>query len=175
MAVVLRYPKVWLVCLVTLGYLLLPGYLPPRFKVEHDWDSGPNWFGQPTWTAFVYADGLLISLCVLRFLIVRGNRRASDATAWYCLALAVYLPAIWLLVVVDWDNDAVAPIACWVGVPIALLFVPSVVFCADLLLRPALSPARYALRSALEIVVLVPLWSFLWGFVEFLILGWFGP
>src|SRR5438105_8062362 len=127
-------PLVWVGCLVCLGYLLLPGVVPPRVEVEKDWQSGPNWFGHPSWTAYLYGVGLLIGLCALRFLILRGGRPASDAAVWYCLALAALLPAIWLLVVTDWDNEFVAETACWVGMPIALLFVPSVLFCVDLLL-----------------------------------------
>ncbi len=174
MTVVLKYPKSCLVCIIALGYFLLPRILPPRFAVEQEWHSGVNWFGQPNWTAFFYAGGLLISLCTLRFLVVRGSRRASDAIAWYCLALAVFLPAIWLLVVVDWDNEAVAPVACWVGDPIALLCIPTIVFGADLVLRPSLTPAGYALRSIFEIVVLVPIWCLVWVYVMLLILGWVG-
>ena len=175
MRLVRIFPLLGAGCLVCCGYLLLPGLLPPRAEVERDWDSGPNWFGQPSWTSFPYAVGILVVLCVVRFLILRTAHPASYAVAWYCLALAVFVPAIWLLVVIDWDNEAVSKVACWVGYPISLLVVPSVLFCVDLRLFPSLSAGVYAVRSVVEMVILVPTWLFLWIWVELLFLGWWGP
>jgi hypothetical protein len=171
----LKSAKAWLTLAVAAGYLLLPRLVPHRFETEKDWCPGYNWFGQPHWTALLYGGGLLIALCTLRFLIVTKSRRASDAVAWYCLALAVILPAVWLLVVVDWDNEAVAEIACWVGYPIALLTVPSCLFCLDLVSRSPLSPGSCALRTLAELCGLVPVWLFVWTYAEFFILGWVGP
>ncbi|MBI1916157.1 MAG: hypothetical protein HYS12_15700 [Planctomycetes bacterium] len=116
----------------------------------------------------------MISLYALRFLIIQKNRRATDALAWYCLALAVFVPAIWLLVVTNWDSMFFARIACWVGDPIALLFVPSVLFPFYLSMRPSLTLGIYTLLSMAEIVLLVPAWIFFWVQVEFWVLGWAG-
>ena len=90
------------------------------------------------------------------------SRRATDAIAWYCLALSVFVPAIWLLVVTDWNNQALAEIGCWVVDPIALLFIPSVLFAVYLLIRSSLALGVYLLLSIAEIIVLVPTWVFIW-------------
>ena len=175
MLAVLKSPKVWLLLLIAVAYMFLPQLLPPRFEVEKDWHSGRNWFGQPGWISFVCAAGLLITLCALRFLIVRKSRNPGNAAIWYCLVLAVIIPAIWLFVVIDWDNEAVADIACWVGDPIALLLVPSVLFFVDLTTPLFRDLGSYLLRSIVEICVLVPVWSVVWVYIEAFILGWVGP
>ncbi len=93
---------------------------------------------------------------------MRRSRRATDAIAWYGLALAVFVPAIWLLVVTDWNNEALAEIGCWVVDPIAILFVPSVLFAVYLLIRSSLALGVYILLSMAEIILLVPTWFVLW-------------
>jgi hypothetical protein len=174
-AAMLKSPKVWLLLLIAAGYIFLPKLLPPRFEQTISWHSEErNWFGQPGWTAFVYAGGLLITLCTLRFLILRKSRGPIDAIIWYCLVLSVFVPAVWLFVVTDWDNEAVAEIACWVGCPIALLFVPTVVFLFDLITHTSLAAGLYLLRSVGEICLLVPVWCMVWVYIELLILGWIG-
>jgi hypothetical protein len=57
--------------------------------------------------------------------------------------------------VFDWDNEAVAAVANWVGTPIALLFVPTAFAFYDVTVGPRLPVWWYAARSLLEIVVLV--------------------
>jgi hypothetical protein len=174
MPAVMKSLKLWSLLLIVAGYVLLPRVLPPRVAQERGWRSeGWNWFGHSGWAPFGFAVGLLILLCTVRYLIERMNSRAGDSVVWYCLALSVFVPAIWLLVVTDWDNEAVSRIACWVGVPIALLFVPSAIFCADLLMGPP-APGVYTLRSVLEIVVLVPNCLYFWILIELFVLGWWG-
>ena len=174
MPAVLKSLKLWALLLIVASYVLLPGILPPRVAQERGWRSeGWNWFGHGGWTAFGFAVGLLVLLCAVRYLIERMNSRTGDSVVWYCLALAVFVPAIWLLVDTDWDNMGVSPLACWVGVPIALLFVPSAMFYADLLMGP-LPPGIYTLRSLLEIVVLVPGCLHFWTLIELFVLGWWG-
>jgi hypothetical protein len=176
MLVVLKSPKFWLLLLIVAGYIFLPKVLPPRFEQKISWHPEErNWFGQPGWTAFLYAAGLLIVLCALRLLILRKSRGPIDAAAWYCLVLSAFVPAVWLFVVTDWDNEAVAETACWVGYPIALLFVPTAVFLFDLITHTSLAPGVYLLRSVGEICLLVPNWCVFWVIVESLILGWIGP
>jgi uncharacterized membrane protein len=175
MLTLLKSPKAWFTLFIVTGYALLPGVLPPRFREERTWDpKGWNWFGHPFPASILYAVGLLLLLFVLRYLIIRRSRRARDAVAWYCLTVAIFLPAIWLLVVIDRDNQAVDEIACWVGYPVALLFVPSVLFGVDWRMGSWLTPGGYAIQSGIELLVLIPIWLYLWVWIEFLILGWIG-
>lgn len=85
-------------------------HLPPRVQVERHWGSrGVNWFGQGLGAAYLYAAAILVLLCLLRYAIVRGACCSADAAVWYLLLLTSLVPAIWLLVVVDWDNEGVSP------------------------------------------------------------------
>jgi hypothetical protein len=162
--------------LLAWAYLVLPAHLPARVRVESHWgDEGVNWFGQGQAAAYCFALAVLALLCSLRLLIVRWAVGPADALAWYGLLVAALLPAVWLLVVFDWDNEAASPEANWVGTPIALLFVPSVVACWDVLTGTRLSGWNYAARSLLEVVVLVPLWVCFWVMCMELPLGWVGP
>jgi hypothetical protein len=162
--------------LLASAYLALPRLLPPRVRVERHWGAGGvNWFGQGPGAAYLWAAGLLALLCLLRFAIARKARSPADAAAWCVLLLASLLPAVWLLVAFDWDNEAVSDLANWVGYPVALLGVPAAFACYDALTLSRPHAGWYAARSLLEVAVLVPLWAVVWVFVEFLLLGWVGP
>jgi hypothetical protein len=166
--------KLFALLLLAWAYLVLPAHLPAR--VQMDWGEGSvNWFGQGPAVANCFALAVLALLCSLGLLIVRRAVGPLDALAWYCLLLAALLPAVWLLVAFDWDSEAASPEANWVGTPIALLFVPTVVACWDVLTVTRLSAWRYAARSLLEIAVLVPLWACFWVMCMELPLGWVGP
>jgi hypothetical protein len=162
--------------LVALEYLGLYATVPPRHLVESHWGSdGVNWFGQGPPVAFLFAVVILVLVCGLRYLITARSRSALDAWFWYLLLLAMTLPAVWLLVVFDWDNEAVAAIANWVGTPIMLLAVPTAFLCFDAATATRLPAGTYTLRCVVEVLLLVPLWAVVWAYTEFLLLGWFGP
>jgi hypothetical protein len=127
--------------LVAIGYLVLYYVVPPRYEVESHWgQGGVNWFGQaPPW-AFLYAAAILAFLCLVRYLLTTRLRRGASAFAWYFLLVASLLPCVWLLVVCDWDNNAVGPEGNWIGWPIIVFFVPTAVLCYDLATRTRLKP-----------------------------------
>jgi hypothetical protein len=154
--------KLLALLLLTGGYLGLYHLVPARHPVEPHWGANPtNWFGQgPAW-ALLYAAALLAVLYPLRYVITVRARSRADALAWYALLLASLLPAVWLLVVVDWDNEAVAPVANWVGTPVILLFVPTAFLAFDLTAATRPGPGGYVLRSLWEAAVLTPVWAFL--------------
>jgi hypothetical protein len=144
--------------------------------VEEHWGAdGVNWFGQGPAAAFGYAVAILAVLYASRSLIVRRASCPASALAWYVMLLAALLPAVWLLVVFDWDNQAVSAVACWAGTPIALLSVPTLSFGFDLATGLRLRGGAYLARSLLEAAVLVPIWAVLWVYCEFLVLNWVGP
>src|SRR5262249_39021675 len=125
--------------------------------------------------ALLSAAAILTVLCSLRYVIVTRACCPADACAWYLLLLASLVPAVWLLVVWDWDNHAVAPVANWVGIPVALLLVPTAAAWHDVATATRLTPTGYAARSLLEVLVLVPVWGCIWVALEFLLLSWVGP
>jgi hypothetical protein len=164
------------VILLLAAFVALPSLVPQRHQVESHWGSdGVNWFGHPQWLAFFFAVALLVLLCFLRFVIITRVRCPAEAITWYLLLLAALLPAVWLLVVVDWDNEAVAAIGNWIGTPITLFVVPTAFAFYDAIAGVRLSAGWYAARSLVEVVVLVPVWAVLWVLVgEMFLLGWFG-
>jgi hypothetical protein len=92
--------------------------------------------------------------------------------ALYAATVAASLPYIYVLVVTDWKNPYVDPRFCWIVAPVMLLFVPTASFAVDVLKwgRPK-RVVWLAIRSAIEIVVLVPLW-FVLCILGTIILGW---
>jgi hypothetical protein len=92
---------------------------------------------------------------------------------WYALFIAASLPYVWFFVVVDWYNHFVYYIECWVGYPIMIWTVPTISFLIDLQAPGTPTRRRYLIRSAIEIVVLIPVWWIFWVFFSFFILGWF--
>lgn len=154
----------------------LAHHLPPRWGAERHWGGGNfNSFGQGPGAALLSAVAILILLCSLRYAIVCKGCCRADAAAWYLLLLSAAVPAVWLLVELDWDNEAVSPLANWVGTPVALLLVPTLFAGYDVVAANRLPLGLYAGRSLLEILVLVPVWFYIWvAYFEFLLLGWFG-
>lgn len=160
---------------VVLAYLGLYRFVPPRHRVESHWGAdGVNWFGQSQGWTWLWALCLLAALYLLRFTITRWVRSPASALAWYALLLAALLPGVWLLVVTDWDNEAVAEIACWMGTPIALLFVPTAVLGWDVAFGVRLPGGAYAVRALVELLLFVPVWLMAWVYFEMLVLNWFG-
>jgi hypothetical protein len=158
-----------------LAYLGLYRFTPPRHRVESHWgENGVNWFGQSQGLPLLWAVTLLALLYLLRYAITRWARSPESVLTWYALLLASLLPGVWLLVVTDWDNEAVAEIGCWAGTPIALLFVPTAVLVWDVAFKVRLSGAAYAARALVEVIVFVPIWSVAWAYFEMFVLGWFG-
>ena len=93
---------------------------------------------------------------------------------WYCVVLAVASPGVWLLVVLDWDNEFASWEANWVGYPVGLLAVPTAFLLYDVAAGCRLPPRRYAARCLLE-VGLVPVWAVAWIYFVAFGLGWVGP
>jgi len=162
--------------LLTSAYLFLPRYLPARCRLGEDsMELGVNWFGQRPAFAYFFDVIILVLLGSLRFLIIAKAASPADAVAWYLLLLASVLPAVWLLVVFDWDNEWVAPIANWVGTPVALLSVSTLFVCYDLATGTRLTGWKYVVRSLVEVAILVPAWDFFCLFCMVFLLGWVGP
>jgi hypothetical protein len=175
----LWWSQVWKLATLLLlvsAYLVVPHYLPPRCQVESHWgqEEDVNWFGQRPGVAFIFAAAITVLLYSLRFLIFAKAHSSFDAFAWYLLLLASLLPAVWPLVVTEWDNEAGAPIGNWVGAPVALLFVPAAIALYDVATATRLTAWPFAARSLVEVVVLFPAWLYFWVMCMFLLLGWVG-
>jgi len=75
---------------------------------------------------------------------------------WRILSLCLYDPVMreWR----EWDD----PLAIWIGGPFAVFTVPTASFLFDTLMQKRPSAWFYALRSLVEVVILVPLWAIFW-------------
>lgn len=93
------------------------------------------------------------------------------ALGLYFFVLAALMPYLYYRAAVDWNSPCVRPQANWIGGPIAAFTVPTASFLYDVLACKQPSLKFYVIRSLLEIA-LVPMWAFVWAWIELLILGW---
>jgi hypothetical protein len=167
--------KLLALLLLVVAYAGLYPLVPPRHRVAPHWGSDAvNWFGQGPGRALLNAAAILALLCCVRYPITVRSASAASALAWYGLLLASLLPCVWLLVAIDWDNEAVAPAGNWVGTPVALFGLPTAVLAFDLSTATRLTPRLYGARCLVEVLVLVPIWAVAWCYCEILLLGWVG-
>jgi hypothetical protein len=127
---------------------------------------------------------LLAVLYLVKFRILTFRVRPWVASLLYFLVVAALLPYLYCSVVDDWGNRFVNLLATWIGwhglqgklradilnstSPIITFTVPTMSFFLDTLTRKRPSAWFYALRSLVEVIILVPLWALVWGCVEFL-------
>jgi hypothetical protein len=119
--------------------------------------------------AYFWAALLLAVLYAVKFLVRRWA--PGQAAALYGALLALSLPYLYTLVVVDWENPHVAPLGCWVGVPVMLLLVPTASFLLDWSGKVPPGLDLSAARAVIE-AGLVSAWVMTWLFVECFVLGW---
>ena len=99
---------------------------------------------------------------------------------YLCVVLAL-LPYLYSRVAVDTNQGlvdplayiigAIDPLAVWMSRPIAVFTVPTVSFLYDVFSHRQPSWPLDVLRSLLEIVLVFPMWVFVWTFLE-LIISW---
>jgi hypothetical protein len=160
--------------LLALGLWVSFSTLPPVF-------GGPparfgkygNWIGQGGAIPFVWAAILVVAIYPAKYFVIKNQRSVLLACLTYCGLIALSLPYMWFLVVMDWRNRHVYPIACWAD-PFAMWFIPTVSFCFDCCGKSTTDslprPLTYISRSLLE-CILLPIWLYFWAFLS-LVLGW---
>ncbi len=89
--------------------------------------------------------------------------RPWTAFVLYFLVLAALLPYFYYRVTDGWDKSLASPLKNWILGSIMVFTVPTVSFFYDTITRKRPSQRFYALRSLAEMVILIPLWAFLWG------------
>ena len=149
-------------------YLPPMGEMPPSFENRRD----GNWAGQGGLAGAYYSFLLLfIAYCIKRIIPTRCAT-ISFGLYVYSLVILLSLPYIWFLCSSDWFQPHIYRVACWVGDPISIWFVPSVSFLADFHTRPSFR--QYLIRSSIEMIVIIPIWVVFWVFFSFFALdfGW---
>jgi hypothetical protein len=161
-----------IVCsLFTISFRYLPciGEMPP-------WGSdreGKNWIGQGGW-AFVGFTILLllVAYSFKRTIVIRCSTK-GNASKFFFLFIMLSLPYIWFFCEPDWFNRFIYRISCWIGGPIDIWFVPTISFLVDLYNQDTpKSLKKYIIRSAVEVLVIFPVWTVFWAFFSFFVLGW---
>jgi len=109
-------------------------------------------------------------LYVLKAFLFRKVKSSWLVLACFCFGVALMVPITWLIAA-DWDNPHVFRIAIWIGDPIGVLAVPCVSFLVDFL-RGRRDMGQWQVRVPLEMLVLAPVWFYLWMWIQFLCLGW---
>lgn len=166
---------VCLLILAVLGLYFSCHYLPSIHEMPPWGSSGEdqNWVGQGGWAFLAYIALLLLAAYWAKRIILTHCVSRGTAVYFYVLLVTFSLPYIWFLCEPDWFNINIYRIACWAEGPIAILLVPTISFLADLLNHgSAKSNTYYVIRSAIEVLVIFPIWAFFWAWFSFWILGW---
>jgi hypothetical protein len=153
----------------SIGIWLAVAYLPPIEGYPERFGPVGNWFGQDGLLLFVVP--LFVGIYTAKRLFLR-RLPASRSVMWYILIVIASLPYIWFFVVVDWYNYFIYRIACWIGYPIAIWAVPTCTFLIDKSASGGPTTRRYLIRSAIEIVLVIPVWAYFWAVFSFWILEW---
>jgi hypothetical protein len=121
-----------------------------------------NLVGQEGPWPICWGIGLIGLLYVGRFMVIREYRDTSPVIFWQYVLLATSLPPLWLLVALDWHNPDASRAACWVGVPIAFLFVPAISTLVTRSWLGSLNGDTVFSCLFVEAIVLVPGWWMFW-------------
>jgi hypothetical protein len=128
-----------------------------KAKVFADWAALRGWFDLL----------FLVLFFAARQLILRRTKSRLSAVLWYVL-LANFSTVFCWLQSEDWNNPHVTILGNWLGTPIMLLVVPSVVFGLDLW-APRFLAISFAPRTAIEIVLIL-VWSWVWALTSLFVL-----
>src|SRR5262249_46364607 len=134
-------------------------------------DGRATWLGHGAAAAYGLGILLVIFIYVGKRWITRLALNAPATILCYCLGIVCSLPYIWFLFVVDWQNEFVLRVACWIYYPIGIWFVPTASFAWDVMSRTPCTGQAYFARSVIEVVVVIPIWLQFWVFVSFFLLG----
>lgn len=100
---------------------------------------------------------LYCALYVVKFRILFLDVQPWLALLLYFLSFAALLPYLYACVFSPWEHTDADPLVDWVGGPIATFTVPTAFFLYDVLARRRRGAAYYAVRTLLEVCVLVPI------------------
>jgi hypothetical protein len=128
---------------------------------------------EPAFVDFVIGTMTLIAFYGAKILISRRVHHWAIQIVAYAMVVSLILPYIYLCWE-DWGNPFIFIVGNWFGDSVAVLFVPTVTFLIDLLSRSIRSTRWVLARSALEIVVGIPIWGVFWAYFSFWVLrfGW---
>ena len=123
---------------------------------------------------------LIAWVCLIGFVLPVYAGKAVILTfarsVWLAFAVFGGVLATWLLLCwvfwSSWGGPDVSPAHNYVGMPVALLTVPTLSFLYDLATRKGEGYQISSRRTVFELVVLVPVWFCCWIYIEFDRLQW---
>ncbi|MGO9109027.1 MAG: hypothetical protein ACLP9L_07320 [Thermoguttaceae bacterium] len=121
-----------------------------------------------------HAIPLFAVLYVVKYRILSLQVRPCVALLLYLVVVAVLLLYVYFGLIDVRETIAYGnPLSTWVGTPIMAFTVPTAFFLYDIFAKKQQSLGFYALRSLLEVALLVPSWALVWVSIE-MSLGWLG-
>lgn len=153
-----------------LAVVHLPGIFDPPSPMYEN-DEKLTWLGQGKAAVFALGFLLVAIIYIGKRWITPPAWSVPTAVAWYCLGIACSLPYIWFLLVLDWENEFIYRISCWVYDPIAVWAVPTTSFAWDVTGHAPRTLGVYCLRSVIEIALVMPIWLLVWTMYSFFFLG----
>lgn len=122
-----------------------------------------------SWVPLTSLSALILALYAIKFFALR-LKQPGAAYVVFLSATAVAIPLSWWLSG-DSNNPHVTPLGLYFGSPLAILVIPLASFFYDRAALSAGDKVGWSSRTAIELLVLVPVWFLLSVFAQFAI-GW---
>jgi hypothetical protein len=114
---------------------------------------------------------VLVSFYASKVFITRWIRPRDLRILAFVVLLCFTLTYIYLYWT-EWGNGLIFYIGNWLLDPVAVLAVPTVTFLHDTTREALPSVRRHVIRSTIELMVVTPIWYYIWAFIA-LLLGLF--
>lgn len=110
--------------------------------------------------------GFLLIFYALKLGLTRAIQDKLLAVLIYTLLVFVSATVLYLKLE-DWNNMHVTFAGNWFGAPFVLLPVPTMTFVWDVTVSKPMSHRKLFLRTAVEILIFIPVWTFGWIMFSF--------
>jgi hypothetical protein len=174
------------ICAIMGYWIALPHVLPPWHRLLNQIDFAyrsveddgilygklsafPDWQG-PTHADVAVGMSVLIGFYLVKIVISRRVYHWAVQIVAYVMLLSLVLPYIYIRWE-DWSNPHIFLVGNWCGSAVAVLAIPTFTFMFDLIDHRVHSNRWMIVRSSLEILVGIPVWTIFWAFFSFFILG----
>jgi hypothetical protein len=111
-----------------------------------------------TW---ISAGAAMIALYCWRFCIRASEANRATKMLLFAATLLIVLPYVYRYagLIAGWAR---LPVSKWLGDPVWIYAVPVASFALFDLRRKSVSTIAFVLRSAVELLIIVPLWTYVW-------------
>ncbi len=157
------WPGLWLFC-SPWRRLLAEIHFAKQAIAESGWMAKSHFFPESREPLSMLAPVAFVAIFYgLKLGLVRLLKDKLLAVLLYVL-LAFVSATILYLKFEDWDNMHVTFLGNWLGTPVILLPVPTLTFVWDVC--EPMTRRQLAIRTAVEIVVVIPVWMYCWVFLS---------